>query len=116
MTIRDLASVAWDAYASYMRSIGHGRTHVVGMLDVEPQGVQDKMDSLVGRILAGASPEDLHEFVCERLSSDGWVFAPEADEDAKRSPDMGPWAQTSLTHRKCFYLMHAVVTALSRSV
>lgn len=80
--------------------------------DDAPQWQRESAVEGVGKALAGASPEQLHESWCEYKVASGWTFGKIKDSDAKTHPCLVSYADLPESQRVKDRLFSAVVSAL----
>lgn len=67
----------------------------------------------IAEVLAGATPEDLHEAWCLFKIEEGWRYGPERDPVARTHPCLVPYDELPEAERRKDALFHAIVRALA---
>jgi len=68
-----------------------------------------------GSFITGRSPEEVHKAFFERLSADGWTFAPEINRESKKHPRMLPWSRLSAQQRAREVVFAGVVRVMAKA-
>ena len=80
---------AWDATRNYMVCAS------IGELEYEPHPLKVDDVELDGELLdlTESIAEDLHEVWASGRKAEGWTYGPQRDDEAKKHPDMIPYAR-----------------------
>ncbi|WP_033345559.1 RyR domain-containing protein [Catenuloplanes japonicus] len=70
-------------------------------------------EASVRRVLAGATPAQLHADWCDLKYRDGWRYGPDKDPVARTHPCLVPYDRLPDAERRKDALFHAIVRALA---
>ncbi len=109
MSHEEIARVAHEVNRAFCEASGDW-SHVPW--EAAPEWQRSAAVDGVGKALAGATPEALHESWCRFKVADGWTFGPVKDPGAKTHPCLVPYGDLPPHQRVKDHLFSAVVAAL----
>ncbi|MFI5842836.1 RyR domain-containing protein [Catenuloplanes sp. NPDC051500] len=104
--------IGWVCHAAnraFQQAVGDARPSPEWPDDWE----REATEASVRRVLAGATPEELHTSWCDLKYKDGWRYGERKDPDAKTHPCLVPYEQLPERERRKDALFHAIVRALA---
>lgn len=113
LAIESCAELAHEANRLYSRALGDTSHRPWAEA---PEWQRDSSKHGIEKVLAGATPEQLHESWCEEKRRSGWVHGPVKDESAKTHPCLVDYAALPVEQRAKDALYQSVVAALLQAI